>query len=499
MPARSGAEQNGSLLLVNPPVVSGGGHEAGASYLRLMIGNAPPSSYFSIPVEHLGLMSIKAYAASQGLNVSVVNGIVDQHHHEDETLAAIEEVVKRDGPPLLIGFSSILGFEQNIWLAEECKRRWPKVATIFGHDFATLNSQRILRQYAAVDFLCIGEGEAVFTALALSLQNGRGESGIAGLAWRESPGRIHVNTPRLMDLDALPWAARDELPKVQQLGFAGAVYASRGCPYSCTFCTTGQASVLLGKGAYRTRSIEGIVDEMEYLHRDFGCDFFNIADDLFLTKAESSKDRARRFAKALKDRKLGVRFMVDARVDSIERDVFSDLHEAGLCRVFVGVESGSREQLAAYHKRYALGKETITDRLAILIDLGLDVVPGIIAFHPAVTPGELREILRIMEFVNFKASNMLVSPVIAFPGTVICEEFRRAGYLVEDWPLGLWNFQDAGSEKMYRCVQDHLQSHPAESFADTAAFFRRCLDEWETRITAARAEPALQAGAGTKP
>lgn len=44
--------------------------------------------------------------------------------------------------------------------------------------------------------------------------------------------------------------------------------------------------------------------------------------------------------------------MVDIRLDSVvDLDLFKHLHRAGLRRVFIGVETGSYEQLRAYRKQ----------------------------------------------------------------------------------------------------------------------------------------------------
>lgn len=51
----------------------------------------------------------------------------------------------------------------------------------------------------------------------------------------------------------------------------------------------------MGRNRYRVRSIENVVDEIEYLIADFGIDFISISDDLFLSKQQTMQERVDRF------------------------------------------------------------------------------------------------------------------------------------------------------------------------------------------------------------
>lgn len=488
--SQKSTHQEMSLILVNPPVVS---HERGArraaSYLDLMVGNTPRSNYFSIPIEHLGLLSIKAYAASKGLDVHIVNGVVNKHVNAEQTLDEIFQIARTHGSPALIGFSQILAFEQSVWLARECKRRWPAVATLFGHDFATLNWQRILINYDEVDYVSIGEGEAIFEQLARCLLDGDAPDTIPGLANRDRDSQPVLNTvPQILNLDELPWPSREELPQVKSLGFSPAVAASRGCPYRCTYCTTGQVTRAVGKGSYRCRSPALIAEEMTYLWQFHDCEFINICDDLFVTPSHASRMRAEEFARELIRRDYRGTFMLDARVDSIEPDLFRLLYQAGLRRVFVGVETGSDSLLESFDKRYILRGNTVEDRLSTLVEIGIEVIPGIISCHPTASPDELRATLRIMEFTNFRAPHMLMSPIIVFPGTTIHEQYRQQGFLVEEWPIGLWKFADNRTEQAFKEIARAVQSSSGEPFDLFSEKVRTILDQWELDLMGSHLE-----------
>src|SRR6185369_5031663 len=98
--------------------------------------------------------------------------------------------------------------------------------------------------------------------------------------------RDYPDIPRLrkgempMDLDALPYVDRLLAPHGETPWFSGLVKpyfsltASRGCLYKCTFCQPAERAVFGDK--VRKRSVDNILDEVEYLSREFDMQSFMI-------------------------------------------------------------------------------------------------------------------------------------------------------------------------------------------------------------------------------
>src|SRR5450755_3322515 len=95
-----------TVLLVNPPAVSGP-TGASESFIAGQKRRLTPGQYYSLPIEHLGIMSIAAYARSKGIEVETVNGMVAGHASVGETWRDIRCIAHRSGPPALIGFTNI--------------------------------------------------------------------------------------------------------------------------------------------------------------------------------------------------------------------------------------------------------------------------------------------------------------------------------------------------------------------------------------------------------
>lgn len=474
-----------TMLLVNPPGIRPG---RSGSFFADQKRNLRPDQYRSMPMEHLGIMSIAAYARSRGIPVETVNGLVRDHGSVEETWAAMAQVGVTAGRPVLVGFSIIDTLDEVVELARQVRRAWPETPVVLGNVMASLNYERILRTYDCFDFVAVGEGEVALTKLYEAVAAGGRGDGVAGMARLDAASEPVLVPPKLQVLDDLPAPARDELPLVLRAGFAGAVYSTRGCPYRCTFCGTGAISGVLGKDSYRARSIGLVVDEVERLIRDFGIDFISITDDLFVSKHPAMQERALHFADEMLRRRLDIKFMIDARLDSVtDLTIYDRLYAAGLRRVFIGIETGSREQLLAYGKRSVRAGQDAAHQLRELQDRGLEVIPGTIMFHPTVGPDELRETARILRAVRYKTPRKFLDRITAYPGTPLHREYAAEGLLVEDWPIGRWVFAEPRAAQVFAEVHARIDGDPDITYADAERFLLERVEKWESEQVGAAA------------
>lgn len=469
-----------SVILVAPPSVGWAkavNREGRKCYLDAFlkdVGGVQNARYF--PIEALGLASIQAFGRRRGLRIKVVNAIASYHCSVEETWDALVRVAARAGAPVLVGFTGAnVVLEENLWLAGRCRDRWPGVRVILGSDFATMNAERLLNECPEVDFVCLGDGELLVAELAERLNRGGGGfAELAGLAYRDERGVPCVNAASPLELDALPWAEREEVHVAALHGFGAAVSASRGCPYQCTFCSTAGASRKKGHGGgWRLRSPEAVLDEVESLHKDHGVRHVVFTDELFLIDSEASRERARAFAEGFLKRHLDVQFMFDCRADAIEPDLFAHLARAGLRQVFVGLESGHAGQMARYRKAYRKGVDPAS-QLRLVSDLGIRVVPGIITFHAETTLEELRDTYRLVEGFPCDKLFVFLNRVNPFPGTRLWHEYRDKGYLKTEWPVAEFAFQDERIERIFTEIW-RVASEPGASYARLKEAFARLL------------------------
>jgi radical SAM superfamily enzyme YgiQ (UPF0313 family) len=473
-----------TVLLVNPPTLghlSSMGLLGQTSYFEYECSFTSQYWYKSYPGEHMGLMALLAYLRREEIPAACVNGQTELHRSLDATWnGMLDAASSMGGRPRVVGFSGPCQvFEENAELASRARRQWPDAHIVMGHHFATLNHRRILEEYPQFDSISLGDGELSISALA----RGTSESDLSridGLAWRDASGAVRVQPQAApLELDDLPWTARDELRSILRIGVSPGISTSRGCPYRCSYCTTGQTAGMLHKRfGYRQRSVEPVLDEIGMLIADYDIPHLTITDDLFVVKTPESLERAHEFARGYRRRGYKVPFMLDCRLDSADPDVFRDLAAAGCYRVFVGIETGSTEQLAFYNKRYgsAFDPAYVGRRVGALQSFGIEVIPGILTYHPATTHEELRATLDIIDACGYESTWQFLCDIFAHPGTALYRSYQARGWLDKEWPVPSWSFQDPHAEVVRQRVLAAVKD--GGGHVEARAAFQLAVEEW---------------------
>ncbi|HNV68818.1 MAG TPA: radical SAM protein [Candidatus Ozemobacteraceae bacterium] len=470
-----------SVILVSAAAISWAkavNREGRKSYLDAFlkdVGGIQNARFF--PIEHLGTASIKAYCTAQGIPTETVNAVASYHTCWEETFDAIRRVALRLGAPTILGFSgSNVVLEENLWLANACKQLWPDVSIIFGQDFATINAERLLRDYPIVDYVGRGFGELLVAELfRIRTSKVSALETISGLAWRDQGGKIRQNPFSPVSLKSLPWVARDDVHIANYHGYGVAVSTARGCPYACTYCASGGVHRVLGRAAYQTREIDDVLEEVAWLYKDHAVRHLVITDEVFFTTSEESKERARAFACGLRDRGLEVQFMIDARVDALDPTVLKPLYDAGLRQMFIGIETGDEAQRARYGKAYPPGTD-VKKNLQGVLDLGIRIIPGVLTFHPETTMSELDQTFSLISDLGIARVFSFLNRVNPIPGTHLHEEFRHKGYLRREWPIAEFVFRDASIQALHDEFWS-LSAQPEVRTEDFLQVFRRHLNK----------------------
>ncbi len=205
------------------------------------------------------------------------------------------------------------------------------------------------------------------------------------------------NIPRIIrgemptDLDSLPFVDRSLAPEGETPWFTGfkqpyfAITASRGCLYNCSFCQPAERAVFGHK--VRKRSVDNILDELEYLSREYGMQSFLIHDDCFTQYTSWAEE----FCEKKKQRGLNQPFACQSRADIICKhpDLMQKLVDAGLRWVLIGFESGSDRVL-----KYIRKGTTVEQNLKaaqICKELGIKIFANYMFGLPTETNEEMRQ------------------------------------------------------------------------------------------------------------
>jgi len=273
------------------------------------------------------------------------------------------------------------------------------------------------------DIVVKGEGEHAMLEILRAYEGDHDFSSIPGIVYRRSAGEpdepvFTRNRELETDLDGIAFPARDLLPNnsyiehwKRRFGYATTtIITTRGCPFSCEFCSNAVFDI-----SYRERSPENVVDEVEQA-LSFGYDKIHFADDVFTLKRE----RVLRICEEIKKRGLKFKWECLGRVDSIDRDIAAAMKEAGCDRIFFGIESGNDSTLKLMNKRITVDRA----RRAVEAARTAGIRTG--AFFILCYPGETDD--TVLETLSFATSLPLdyLSFTLPYPlpGTALYERVR---------------------------------------------------------------------------
>jgi len=372
--------------------------------------------------------------------LSYATGVVEQEHEARLVDApawgwGIKEVledVKRFKPDLVVIDSSFPSLKNDVRVAEEVKEEVDCTTVLVGSPTSQF-SEEILRS-EGVDVVARYEYDFTIKELADALEKGRNLREVKGISYKED-GRIIHNPDRGFtsseDLDKMPFVSkvykehlnvRDYFlnyclyPMVQ-------IFAGRGCPYQCTFCSWPQT--FMGR-KYRVRSIGNILDELEWIEENMDVKEVFFEDDTFTI----NKRRVLEFCKGYRERGLEISWSCNARVDTLDLETMREMKRANCRFLIVGFESADDGILRNIKKGFTVEEARAfakNVRKAGLL-LHADFIIGL--------PGETKETIeKTRRFIKeIKPDQLQVSVVAPFPGTELYEWCKKNGYLVTEDP-----------------------------------------------------------------
>jgi len=380
----------------------------------------------------------------------------------------IFEMAGQIRPRLIVMDTSTPSIANDLRVAEGLKKRVPGAfITLVGTHVSAL-PEETLRASASVDAIARREYEHTVRELAAVLSQADAASqpklaAVRGLSFRSNGNIIHnEDRPHIENLDELPWVSRvyQKHLRIADYFNANALYpmvtliSGRGCPFRCSFCVYPQT--LTGR-QYRFRSISDVVDEMEYVIREFpGAKSVFFEDDTLT----ANKKRCLELADAIIARGAKIPWEANARAD-LDLATMRKLRAAGCRELCVGFESGNQAALNGMRKGIEVGQMFQFMRDARTAGL---LVHGCFMFG---FPGETRA--SILETValalRLKPDTAQFYPVMVYPGTEAYEEYRGKGWLTADSYAG-W----LTSEGLHNCVvcNEHLSSQELVRLCDHA-------------------------------
>jgi len=367
-----------------------------------------------------------AYAAAllkkHGFDIHLIDAIAEECSYAD-----FKRKVFLLNPGLLVAETSTVTLSHDLNFLSSFQARFP--IALCGPDIHIAESE-FLNKHKYINFALFGEYEVTLLELSQKLKSNSALSDVYGIIYRQGE-RICKNPPRglIKNLDWLPWPERSTLPLKRYNDAPGdiplpcaSMWASRGCPYQCSFCLWPQ--VMYGGNSYRIRSVENVVDEMEYLVKESGFKSIYFDDDTW----NIGRNRIIAFCSELRKRGLQIPWAIMARAELMDEELLEIMRKAGLFAVKYGVESSSQEILNNIGKGLDLKKaeEIIKYTTYLGIRTHLTFTFGL--------PGETEKTIEetIAYAIHLNPTSVQFSLATPFPGTKFYDEMKRSGYILTD-------------------------------------------------------------------
>ena len=423
--------------------------------------------------ESLALGYLLGALRSHGFDALAVNA-------EREELGPAEVVarVARHGAPRLVGISvnSQRAYAAAREVASGLKTNDSSTFIVLGGVFASAAASEILLECAAIDAVAMGEGEGIIVDLAHGLVSGAAPETVAGLTVRGADGPFATAArPRLDDLDLLPPPARPDLDGADEASLQGAsayVVSSRGCYAACSFCSIHQ---IYGNRLVRRRSPQNVVAEITDLVRRYGITRMSFVDDLFVEPSRRGERWVHEFCDLMIEAGAPVQFYAEMRADSVTEGLVGHMRQAGLSRVFIGLEAGAPGVLERFNKG-----TTVADNEAALATLRSFFEPnaiefGYIMFEPDLTIDELQQQFDYVVGTGLCKTTHLQNRMNVYWGTPEFDRLRTAGRLAAAPLSERWNYEftDPRVHQVERQFRLFQKAYDAGSGARVSAVRRR--------------------------
>lgn len=387
-----------------------------------------PSGYMrTCYLEPIGLEYLAGALEAKGFSCNVISGSISEQN--------IADFIAKSRPSIM-GFSvHSYVFDLAIALAECAKRESRKagyeIVTIFGGPHPTALPKEALA-HEAIDYVIPGEGEATLTELVACLTEGTDSSRVKGLYLRSGGGVVFTGRrERIRDLDALPWPKRESgvldiakqyqiayPPPGEQVRIAQVMY-SRGCPFSCSFCssenTWGREIIW--------RSPESVLDEIEHLVAKHGTNLIYFPDLTF----NANRDRVLALCAEFRRRRPPVHWWALFRSDLLDEELLDALADAGCVKLSLGLESPNEHLSEDVKGAYTARK---TDMLRVLQHadkLGLIIKAFLILGFPDERGEDI--VSYVDALLEYPIDELRVTFATPFPGTRFWDQCRKEGVI----------------------------------------------------------------------
>ncbi len=374
-----------------------------------------------------GVLSLASYLKAKGVKARIYDQRLERNL-EDK----LKDIVSTS---VLIGFSVMtIHIKEALKLTELVKKLNPHAKIVWGGAHSSIYPANVCG-HPLIDFTVKSEGEETLRELVEALINDsdrRDFSSVKGLVYKDEKGRVINNPDRepinyrevppvnwdLINLNAYLRMPSFSIPPKNTLF----LFASRGCPYKCTFCIN---SLYASTRRWRAKAIATLVKEINSaLELCPNIEHINFADENFFLDFKNVD----KILDLLIDEFRGKFFWsCNLRADYFKRmdaPFLKKLKRSQFVEASMGAESGSELMLKYLKKDITV--EDLKYSAKVCREYDINPVYSFIMGYPGEDTGDRKKTLQIIkELCRINPNSVILGPQLfrPYPG---CELFERS-------------------------------------------------------------------------
>jgi len=327
--------------------------------------------------------------------------------------------------PDIIGFSCMThNYHWCLEIASELRRKNNKTPIIFGGIHPTSVPDDVLSN-DCVDMVAVGESERSFGFLLKALEKNDFRTDIGGIYFKKD--RTVIKNPPMSfseNINDLPYPDKklffNKMPGFAKINYS--IMASRGCPYSCSYCCNDLLKKLYkGDNFRRERSVDSVISELKHAKDNYSIKKVFFYDEVFPFKAEWIIEFSQKYKK-----EIDLPFKIYYHFKLTNEECIRLLKEAGCNFIIFGLQSASEKIRREVCNRYYTNDE-VRQAVAICrkydIEFEIDHIFGL----PFETENEYKA---AVEFYRELSPNIIYSYWLTYyPATSIIKKGLEAGLL----------------------------------------------------------------------
>ncbi len=389
-----------------------------------------------------GLISLGSYIDQddyeiKGIEMNVpLNKITKRYLKVDKELLSTIE----DFSPDIVAMSTYASNIYNVlFWANIIKKNLPNSLITIGGNHASYIAKECFKKCTGLDIVIRFEGEIPFKMICEKIKNKDYDfSEVPSITFREN-GEIKENPQigLIKDLSSLPLLNRDyfkDNSKFKNKVYHADIVSARGCPHNCTFCNCNH----YWKKIYRVRSIDSVIKEL----RDLQIKYPNLKSVRIRDESITiNRHRCKNLCEALIEKGINLEFQAHSRLDGLDEEIIQYLAKAGFKKLFIGMESGSQENLNRLNKGIDISRAGLV--ISLLRKYGIEFRISFMSETPNETFKDILKTIRLIKKLKLnkkKYEYYIGSGIAIYPGTYECDRFLKNNKNYE-WITREYNFQ----------------------------------------------------------